>query len=269
MGKGKKQSPAQRQTSSFTSSRDPHDEPALAANSLMASSGSTSGPHQTSNAIDIDFLIKKRFEFLRQYDTSQRKQLGLPRSRHNALSRLYAKDHNLSRNWEPLQPRTQDEFEQKRNNARLLIDYARELLKSRNHAPRVMKLCQKVITAADKADERPKPKPAKWYDLAASARRTQALPNVNELNRMEEILYGGAVTKQPTSKEESDERLRFSGKIFDFALATLKNDSHLKLENARGELLTICSNIVMRRVELLQGKRTRGAERSPKKEAYR
>ncbi|PWN91307.1 hypothetical protein FA10DRAFT_258713 [Acaromyces ingoldii] len=150
-GKGKKQSPDQSQTSSFTSSRESHDEPAPADCYPMDPMECTSEPHQVP--MDIDTMIEKRFEFLRKSDAYQRGQLGLPdRSRHATLSL---------------------EFEQKRKNARLLVQYARDLLKSPDkQRTRVKQLCQKVTTASDEAKGSPKPESVRrWLDRKKRATR--------------------------------------------------------------------------------------------------
>lgn len=256
-GKDKKESPDQSQTSSSTSSssRESHDAPAWADHSLTAPVESTFGPHQAT--IDIDTMIRKRLKYLRKSDTAQRNRLGLPnRSKHDTLFRMFAKDRDFSHDWKPVQPRTQVEFERDLKIAKQLVEDARELLDRPNEPPEVLELCQEVTTAFDKAKEKQNPKSDRWGDRAASTRKARGLPKVDEQKRMEQIIYGHPVKEQLDPREESDARLKVAGETFDFALHALKrHDVRLKLEDAREELLSICSVITKRRDKCLEGKR--------------
>ncbi|PWN91308.1 hypothetical protein FA10DRAFT_258714 [Acaromyces ingoldii] len=213
-GKDKKQSPDQSQTSSSTSSGESHDEPAWADYYPMEPMEWTSRPHEPP--IDVDTMIKKRFEFLRKSDASLRGQLGLPnRSKHDTLFRLFAKDCHFSRDWRPVHPRTQVEFERDRNIAKLLVEDARRLLERPDEPPEMIKLCQEVTTAFDKAKD-------KWGDHAAIKRRIQGLPSVEEQKRMEQILYKHPVKEQLESGEKIDAGPKGAGETFDFALIITK-----------------------------------------------
>lgn len=253
-GKGKKQPDSESQSSSSTESLSTEslEQPSWAAHKLLASIESTSGLDQAS--IDIDDLIEKRLEVLKNTDAHQRRELGLPsRLDHDILACMKAKNPP---NWQPNQPRTQSQFEKDRKKAKRLIKFAESLLETPDLTPDVFDLCKKVTTASANAKGEPKTKSkGLWRKYDSRKRKAQGLPSIEDLSEMETILFGGPRTEQPKSDEESEEGRRTAGKVLDHALARLKQDKPLRLESARPRLLTICSKIMERRDGELARKR--------------
>lgn len=214
----------------------------------------TSDSDQRSTSVDAFSL--RRLKYLQDSDFRQRKDHDLPsQSDQDTLSRKWASEKGYPLEWKPLQPTTQAEYEQKRKEALWTIESANQLLKS-DQPPEVSDLCRRIVIKSQMARERSESRMANRVCSggASSSRRAQGLLSLKELQRIEEILFGERRTKRSRSEEGREERQRVADETFKLALARLKNNEPISLEDARDELLSICGDITRRR-ETKPGKR--------------
>lgn len=256
-GKGKAKEGLRRHSQSQSSppTKTP-DQPVYEASanqhfSLMSLNESTFGPHQDSS--EIDELIEKRLRYLKNSDAYQRRECGLPDEQDHAfLFRLRElRDNRPFDGREPSNPKTEAEFEEKRMEAVELVEVARDLIEKADLPPEVLKVCWRVVRASKSA----KGSVQKMSDVAqsdsyAKTRAARGLPGIIGLKRMEEILFGRPITSQ-----DSHERGRTPGNVLDLALKRLKNNEPLILEEARGELMSICTRLISGREKHLRKKR--------------
>lgn len=265
-GKGKKRSHSPSQSSS---SMDLQKHLSWAKHRLIAPIEPTSGPHQTSRVIDN--LIGKRLEFLRNSDARQRRDLGLPdQADHDLLSRLRARE-KMEHERLPLLPTTQEEFERKRDEAFELRDFAKKLPQTSKLEKEVSNLLRRVTEAESKAELRSPKKlsDSAWLKGASSMRTAQGLPRIDELSKMEKILYGSyKKTKPPKTRQEAEERHRLAGKTLDLALKRLKSSKPPMSKEDRARLEEICKKIFLRRDEHLETRRSLHSDRAAARKAF-